>query len=327
LEAAVAGNGEAGEQGADLPLAPAEGGDSRIPVPAGVERSSVRVARTAEDFGKRLHLFGAQLSSAAWSERRRVELAGLRVEDHPVDQRVVGVARREDRVAHHGKLGVGERAGEIRIAEGGVRPGGACKGLRIPGLGDRGPGQVHSRVPRDDAVEEVRVALREHEPFAPALGAADEIRILRALSVERLHQRLRRDRDLRRTVVAVVAPGLRIERELVAAGDLGNVGRVVVPAVGGNDRVAVLDRRRVGIAQAAVGATAAAVVKAPVPVGRHAQVEADRIRLAVGRADALVDRPDDLAMLRQRAGRVQLREGDLGVGQVSRRQRGAGFGR
>src|SRR5688572_6389787 len=95
-------------------------------------------------------------------------------------------------------------------------------------------------------------------------------------------------------------------------------------AVGGYDRIALAELRRERGAQVAVRAAAPGVEEALVPVGRQAQMELDGVGLPVHPTEALVDRTNDLAVLRRRrGGGIQRRQGDLRVFDDRARQSGA----
>src|SRR3954463_9719954 len=137
--------------------------------------------------------------------------------------------------------------------------------------------QIHPRIAGDDTVEEVRIALRQHQCFAATLRASDEVRKAGLVSVVGLEECFGLFRHLGGAVVAIVAPRLGIEAELEGAGYDGGVDSVVVSAVGRYDRIPLGELRgRRGVTQIAVRATPTRVEKSLVPGSGHPQMELDR---------------------------------------------------
>jgi hypothetical protein len=157
---------------------------------------------------------------------------------------------------------------------------------------------------------------------AATVRAAAEVRAVRAFAVRGLDRGLGHRRELRRGLVAIVEPRLRVDAE-------GRPLRAEVAGIGADHREA--HRQGVGRAVAtidaagcghdtAVDAAVGLIEEAAVPGVRQAHLEADRVGVAVDRADALEHLAGDLAMCRhrisgdgERAGGDRIRAGDGGV--------------
>ena len=188
-------------------------------------------------------------------------------------------------------------------------------------------GRSHRRSAGDDAVEQVRIALRHDHAFASAGRTAYKVVVMRRGAVVRLDDRTRDFDGFRIRLQLEIQQGLLIGHEAAVE------AAALMTAVRRDDREAALDRRPVTgclrpdrLADRAVQPTAALEHEPAVPFGRHVDRETYRVFLAVDARSAL-EATGDVAVRRQRhlgarpssdrAIRIETRLGDrqiLGAG-------------
>ena len=145
--------------------------------------------------------------------RRRTRLV---VADESVLHAIVRVARGEHRIGGQRKVLVRERLSDDRHARRVDEPHllrEVGEGARVPRLGDCGLGQGEAGRGGDDAIEQLREALREHHPLASPLRAPEEVGTLGLSPIEGPHEGLPGARRHIERRVCVVAPRLRIVTE------------------------------------------------------------------------------------------------------------------
>ena len=272
----------------ELPAAPAVCAYAPVERPVGVQRLAAAVARACEGPSQRLNLGRAQagvgLGAAALQVGQLEDaLAALEVTDDAVDQQVQRIAACYHLVGDQLHVGRAESAADVGVDQ--------LPALDVPGMLERGLGQVESGRAGQQAVVKIGVALGSDHRVATAVGAAGHVVALRLLAVMALDQRLSHRPDRAVGAVAIVAPGLRVQAKQVAAHQTGScVGRVfaLMARIAADHREAA--RQRIGrqhahVAQRrlddAVVAAVDLVQKALVPGLRQTHLEADRVALAI----------------------------------------------
>ena len=133
---------------------------------------------------------------------------------------------------------------------------------------------VVGRRASDHAIEEVRVALHVHQPFAPAVRATLKVGFGRCRAVGRLDQLERRRHHRRDREAAEELRGIGIIQRKIGAEDVA----ALMARVGANVGIAHVERGQIQSGNDAVIATAATVVQLAVPRLRqpHLEVQARR---------------------------------------------------